>query len=110
MLHFDDVPQFVSIERIPTSKPRETELDILIKRLTAWRDKSIDYKQNRVINDLLTMLKDKAIKAMAVQPYDTTEVSILRRLLAYRMAHPGQSSIEADEEYIKSIIEFEDVF
>lgn len=110
LFHFDDVPQFVSIERIPTSKPRETELDMLINRLTAWRNKSIDYKQNRVINDLLTMLEDKAIRAMAVQPYDTTEVRILRRLLAYRLAHPGESSIEADEAYIKSIIEFEDVF
>ena len=110
LFKFNDIAQFVTIDRPPTSKPRDTELDMLIKRLKQWRDKSIEPKVNRVINDLIDMLQDKAIRRMAVEPYDTTEVAILRRLLAYRLSQRGKTTIKEDAEFITQIVTLEDVF
>ena len=111
LFDFTEQADFYKIDKPATARPVSSALEALRIRLETYLQQSCDYQMNRVIIDLLQMIKDKKVTLSAACPWNATEVEMLQRLVAFRVNNHVDEPVADSIEYIKNLMNVEhDIF
>lgn len=104
---FSDCEQFYKIEKTATSRPQSRTLNALEKHLEDYKAKHVDKALRQACDIILQTIHTEKVNQSAVAPYDETEITLLRRLIAYRTARHSNSPVDVDLETVKRLYELE---
>lgn len=81
----DDLSSFYRIEKMVTSVPRNVNFDRLLRRLYEYRAQQYAQEIRDACNTIIADLEEQRSKAALTYPFDSTELEILRRVIAIRL-------------------------
>lgn len=98
LFHFSDVTEFYKIEKVATDVEASTLVKRLKKLLQMFNLTHYDQEANHTASVLLSELEQFELKNMAVDPWNTDEVELLRQLLRIRLERKEMPFEEAKRE------------
>lgn len=104
---FSDCEQFYKIEKVATSKAPTRAITALELRLREYRERHVDKQVRQACDVLLETITQEKMKQAAVHPHDEAEITLLRRLIAYRTARHSNSPVDVDLDTVKRLYELE---
>ena len=106
--NFNDAAIFYKIDHVATSKPKSRANEILKHRLEEYKI----YNQNPEIihacDVLITDLENRALNGSAVDPWNTTELTLLRQLISRRIKSPSSVPLSETRDSILSLFQVEE--
>lgn len=107
LFDFTEQADFYKIEKPATARHANNVLEALRIRLEHYLLQSVDPAMNRVILDLLQLIKDKQVTMSAAAPWDAHEVELLRRLVAFRVNNHVDEPVSDSLQYVKNLLQVE---
>lgn len=107
LFDFTQQNDFYSIERPATSKRPDPEVELLRRHLEHYLTRCVDPATNRAIHALLNLLQDYVVRHSAAMPFDSDEVKLLQRLIAYRLNSQTDEPVAVSLEETKALMALE---
>lgn len=92
-----EVQEFYSVDKVATSRSKSMVVERLLHALEHFILVSFDQKARKAAAELADDLRRIQLEQMAVRPWDTTEVSLLRHLISLRVSNPTLSYDDAHD-------------
>lgn len=102
----DEINSFYRIEKVVTAQPRNINLDRLLARLYEYRERQYENNVRQACNVIIERLENERSLSALSYPFDSTELEILRRVIAIRLkSHDVPLSTTRQE--VESMIKIE---
>lgn len=106
LFDFNNADTYYSVEKVATSRPRSEIVEKLLKQLSNFILITCDTKAKDAALMLVDDLQRMQLERMAVRPWDETEVSLLRHLIALRLQNPDMPYVTA-QDMAESMVDLE---
>lgn len=107
LFRFGTIEQFYTVQRVATSKPQDSVLLALEKRLQHYADTHYNNDTKEAVYCILKAIRQELENNARTQPYNDSEANLLRRLIAYRLKN-NKRSIDDDIKFIHELLTLSD--
>lgn len=106
LFRYSQLDTFYQIERVATQEPRDINLDRLLQRLYAYRERQYKPDLVKACNIIIAQLEEESrVKALS-RPFDQSELELLRRVIALQLKR-HDIPVSTTFEEVKSMMQLE---
>ena len=108
LFRFTTSETFYKVDKVATSQTPDKTLLTLQNRLKAYRASHFDKDTNSAIDVILSAIRKELIRNSETQPYNESEVQLIRRLIAYRTSGNVNNPLTDDIHFIQQLLSLPD--